>query len=261
MNKYGQVIKLKIMTVNCLNKIKQKYNGKIVIFDIGFNIGQYSLMLSNLIFDNKNYIIYGFEPIKEIFEYSGGITETDLNDKNIFLFNLAVGEKKEKKEILIPYCIYGKYKETGNIKKDLESNKRAPDGGAYGISTLSDYKKNVIIDTLVKKNKFKIKTQIVNVISLDNFCSINGVNDIHFIKIDVENYTKEIFNGAINLFTNKKIYGGVTEKCISFSNFEIQDFLLKYGYSIINEEMHVVDRKYLENDKRTDHFFLRLDLI
>ncbi|MBI2053764.1 MAG: FkbM family methyltransferase [Candidatus Staskawiczbacteria bacterium] len=80
--------------------IKKDYgeiNDNSVIIDIGANIGVFSLYAAQ----SKNTIIYAFEPLPR--NYSLLLENIAFNklEKNIIPFNLAVGEKEEKRTLYL----------------------------------------------------------------------------------------------------------------------------------------------------------------
>jgi len=256
--KFGQVHQLLSTTEKCIKHIKKNINEeKLHIIDAGFNVGQYSFMINKHILKDNNYIIHAFEPMKALFNYRGGLTDKTLVSKNIYLYNVALGNVMQKMELMVPIATNS---ESGDYETQLKSKKRARDGGVYGISTLSEYRKDVITNDLVRRNIFWIQTESVDVITLDSFCDKLNIKEIHWIKIDVEGFTKELLDGCLTLLKNKKIYGGVIENNPNFNQHKIQKYLLNFDYSIINNNMEKVSSKFLKVKQR-DYFFLRIDLI
>ena len=179
-------------------KIKNEENP--VLFDVGANIGKYTLLL-NKYFDKKNIKIFSFEPSKKSFE------ELKLNAKevkNLKIFNLGFGEKEY----------------TATLFSDKE-----------GSSLSSLYKR--------KLNHFGVKMEnkeIVEVETIDNFCSKNSIGRIDFLKLDAEGNEFLILKGAGNMINSGKIdfiqfeFGG----CNIDSKTYFQDFyyLLNPRYQI-----------------------------
>lgn len=50
----------------------------------------------------------------------------------------------------------------------------------------------------------QVGIQAVSVVTLDMFCTSTNIDEIDFLKVDVEGFEMEVFKGAINLFENKK---------------------------------------------------------
>jgi FkbM family methyltransferase len=73
---------------------------------------------------------------------------------------------------------------------------------------------------------------------LDTYCKKNNINQIDFIKIDVEGAEKMVIEGASNLLKEKKIKGGLFEigetlKDAGTTEQEIATILEGYGYNIV----------------------------
>lgn len=89
-------------------------------------------------------------------------------------------------------------------------------------------------------NKINVKCQ-----KMDTYCNVNNINDINFVKIDVEGAEKDIFEGSSELLKNKKIKCGIFEigQTLYDANThenEICDLLYSYGY--------IVDKRFSQND-------------
>lgn len=136
-----------------------------VVIDAGANIGIFSLFASHLTPKGK---IYSFEPTKSTFEIlNKNIINNNLQN-SIFVYNLALGDKKEKTEIMI---------QDNNL-------------GGENIILGSDFFKNREIEFNRKES--------VEMITIDNFIKENNIKKVDFIKIDTEGYEKQIIQGARN---------------------------------------------------------------
>lgn len=136
------------------------------IFDIGSNIGFYSLLFSL----NDRATVYSFEP----FEKTALIQKKNItinNRKNIILKQLALSSKDNE----------------GSVYYDkiftLPSN-------SLNISEKSEFTRNQNFN------------QKVDISSLETFCIKNKIEKVDFIKIDVEGEEFKIFNDIDN-FLNK----------------------------------------------------------
>lgn len=175
---------------------------KPIIFDVGANIGLYSICYSKIFDDPK---IYAFEPVKK--NYKTLISNIKKNKiKFIKAKNFGFLNKKKNIKIGIPDAnIHDRYKDNIN-------------DGLFSI--------------FAKKKEFKIK-----LVPLDLFVKENKINNIDFIKIDVEGAEGLVLDGArksikkfkpiIQLEFNKltEILG---KKKISY----FQKFAQKYDYNI-----------------------------
>lgn len=149
-----------------------------VIFDVGANIGEWTDLVSKII---PTAYMYSFEPSKNTFKI---LSEKKHSDR-VRLYNIGLGEKKE----------------TANF---------------YTYD--NDSTLNSIYVRVVNDNKFlqanNIKTETIELDSIDNFCQINKIERISFLKIDVEGNELSVLKGGEQYIKEGKIdkiqfeYGG-----------------------------------------------------
>lgn len=145
-----------------------------VIFDVGANIGDWSEIASKL---NSRAKIYSFEPFIGSFDV---LQKRRFTNGNVYPNQLALSNKVGNFELL---C----------------SNEHS--------SLNSFYKRDV-------DNFYFSKKTLVNVDTVDNFCLVNGINNIDFLKIDVEGDEFNTISGAEKMIRDRKIkiiqfeYGG-----------------------------------------------------
>ena len=80
----------------------------------------------------------------------------------------------------------------------------------------------------------------VNTNTIDNYCNEKSINNIDFIKIEVEGAEKIVLDGAKNMLENNKIKMGIFEigetlKDANTSENEICNMLENYNYKIYKE--------------------------
>jgi len=170
-----------------------------VIFDVGANIGNYSLLLNNN-FENKAKI-YSFEPSKKTFER---LSLNTRKEKNINLYNLGFGDKNEK------ITLYSNSDESG---------------------LASIYKR--------KLGHFKIEmgqSEEVEIKTIDEFCKNANIKHIDFLKLDVEGNEKKVLDGVKKMIESNSVdfiqfeFGGCNiDSKTYFQNFY---YLLKDNYKI-----------------------------
>lgn len=187
--------------LNTIKYIKKELKNidKPIIFDVGANIGNYTKMLLKVFQENAN--IHTFEPSKHTFN----MLKSKLSDvDNVTLYNFGFGAE--------------------NKQLTLYLNKK-------GSSLASIYNR--------KLDHFGIEmnlTEEINIETIDQFCTKNKIEFIHFLKIDVEGNEFNVLKGAENLLNNKKIqyiqfeFGG----SMIDSRYYFQDFyyLLIQNYKI-----------------------------
>jgi FkbM family methyltransferase len=195
--------------------LKNKIKEKPVIFDVGGNQGQ-SIEKFQKIFTNP--IIHSFEPIKSEFN----IMFNKFNgNKNIFLNNVALGEKITEKEFHVtPNSANSSFNKI-NFKSEWFKNKKTySDDKNYGITS----------------QKVKINT-------IDNYCNEHNIQTIDFLKIDTQGYEDMVLKGSYNKLKNNDIkaisaeimFDNVYEKYFSFS--DIEKYLLPNNFRMVGLDL------------------------
>lgn len=83
------------------------------------------------------------------------------------------------------------------IQKGLSDTK-----GEATLNIFNSFGHHSLSDKHVSEPK---ETQIINVITLDDFCSENSIDFIDFLKIDVEGFEFEVLTGSTEMLSTKKI--------------------------------------------------------
>lgn len=136
-----------------------------ILFDIGANIGQYSITVSR---KYPECTIYSFEPSKHTYKL---LTDNVRQETRIKAFNLAFGEK--------------------DTKMNLYSNHEG--------SGLASFYQRDLENTSIKFNQ----SEIVDVVTLDNWVDLNNIIP-DYIKIDVEGFELSVLKGGINTLRHVK---------------------------------------------------------
>lgn len=177
-----KLIEISLNNIGILNYEDNYFNGeerfikKIgkdlkVVFDVGCNIGSFTQKLLKI---NDNLKVYSFEPHPLNFKEAKNNLKEYSN--KISLINKGVGEFSSKLNLY-----------------DYE-NKDASSHASF-------YKKTFDKIHLSKNTKsFEIE-----VISLDEFCTENKIENIDFLKIDTEGFEMDVLKGAKNILAQKKI--------------------------------------------------------
>lgn len=166
--------------------------------DVGANVGQ-----SIEYFKNKFRKVYAFEPNPKNYKF---LKRKYKKNKNILIFDFALGNKTEKKILFIPFWRH-----------------------LISLHHTASFYKNECYSTLkeflnLKKSSITFKTAKVKVTEMNKFYFKN----ISFIKIDAEGYEKEILLGMKRILKNKNITLLIENSSRSF-NF-CKKFLKNYGY-------------------------------
>jgi FkbM family methyltransferase len=189
------------------NLVKALVKPGMIAFDVGANLGDYSILLSQLVGESGK--VYTFEPTSSIFEK----LETRLNSQglnNINVFQKAVfSEDKEIEFHEFP----DDYSVWNSIGMPQMPNPENP-------------QENIPI----------AKTEIVEGISLDSFCKTNHIERIDYLKIDVEGAESDVLLGTVSLLQQKKIrflQFEISQKMLEGLNRKAKDtfkILIDHGY-------------------------------
>jgi FkbM family methyltransferase len=186
---------------NVLNSILPKYikqEENIVLFDVGANKGNYSLMMRQRFPLAK---IYSFEPNPFTFK----ILKENLKETAIKTFNWGFGSEQKKENIYV-------------YKNDKISEH---------ASLYKEFAK-VISSELGEKEVFSIEIEIK---TIDGFCNEMNIENIDFIKIDVEGHEFAVLQGAINMIRQNKIR--IIQFEFNVANI-ISKVFLKEFYDLLN---------------------------
>lgn len=181
--------------------LKQRVERPYCIFDVGSNKGQFlQLVLSKIAADN--FSVHCFEPGKETFKI---LAESFKADKRIKLNNIGIGKAKGQAALYFDH-----------VGSELASlTKRRLDHFAIDFS----------------------KSEIVEINTIDSYCSENAIPHIHLLKLDIEGHELDALTGAKRMFEKKAIdivafeFGGCNIDTRTF----FQDFW--YFFSGINMKL------------------------
>jgi FkbM family methyltransferase len=181
---------------------KMKLKESPIIFDVGANKGQ-SIERYLKIFPDCT--IHAFEPIKE--EYLG-IKKKFSDNKNIYINNVALGDRNEDKSLNV--MIRSGTSSFYDLNENTEWLKVR--SKQYQTNTV-DFKKNI---------------ENVKVISLDNYCEEKKIEFIDLLKIDVQGHEEKVLEGTKKMFAKNCIdaveteimFDDVYKKHLSFSDIE-----------------------------------------
>jgi FkbM family methyltransferase len=187
----------KILKNNLMNIAKP------IIFDVGANVGKYSMMLVN---DFPHAQIYSFEPNKNAFTQLVAKVGSSVN-----CVNAGMGDEEKAKK-LFTYA------------------------NSLASSHASIYED--IFRTLYKADVTELDFQMT---TLDLFCEREDVTGIDFLKIDTEGNELNVLKGGQKMLAAKKIKIIQFEfgECDVFSRVFLRDFYLMLSdYNIYRLDSH-----------------------
>lgn len=133
-------------------------NGNII--DVGANIGYTTIVFSNAI--DKLFKVYAFEPHPVIFDNMELMVSKYSNSANIFRVNSAIGD----------------------IEGEIQLFHNAQHHGDHQILT-----------NVLKDNIKVTKVYDVPITSIDAFVEKNNIDQVCFVKIDVQGYEQKVISG------------------------------------------------------------------
>ena len=216
----------KKLAKNIKNKLDTKSP---TIFDVGGNVGE-SIELFLNIFEKPN--IYSFEP--EIGSFKK-LKERYEKNKEIHLYNLAFGNKKERLNLKI------------NVKSSTSTFST--------INTKSKYYKLKSLILGSNKNKVFFDEEKVQVDTVDSFCSEKKIQNINILKIDTEGFELNVLEGAkenlhkINIII---IEFQLNDMYLNYDPKKIEDILKMNNFTLMQSLkfpfMRYEDRIYINKD-------------
>ncbi|QSV54662.1 MAG: FkbM family methyltransferase [Dolichospermum sp. UKL201] len=189
-----------------------------LVFDIGANIGDYSILLSKVVGSSGK--VYSFEP-----------ASTTFNRLQERLIALKINN------------VYGFKKAFYSDDTQIEFNEFPDD-----FSVWNSIGKPQMLDPQGSGQYVPIiNTEIVEAIKLDSFCLENSIDHIDYLKIDVEGAESDVLEGARELLKNKSIryiQFEISQKMLEGLNRSAKstfDILIENGYEChrITEEGNI----------------------
>ena len=158
--------------LHLLYQIKKRYspNEPLTIFDVGANIGNYSKVLHEIFGDRAT--IHSFEPSQKTFEHL---------KKNISGINNVIPNN------------FG-------LSNDEGCSTLYSDDDGSGLASL--YQRNLDHHNIIISQSEKITLS-----TIDKYCAENQINNIHFLKLDVEGHELKVLEGACRMLHEKRIDG------------------------------------------------------
>ncbi|MBG1244661.1 FkbM family methyltransferase [Nostoc sp. NZL] len=178
-----------------------------MVFDIGANIGDYSILFSKLV--GVYGKVYSFEPTLSTFnKLKLRLSNSKCN--NVYPFQQAVYSDNSQ-------ITFNEFSEDFSAWNSI-GKPQMPDPQGSG--------QYVPI----------VNTEIIETITLDSFCKNNNIQKIDYLKIDVEGAEIDVLQGAAKLLREKNIYFiqfEISQKMLEGLNRNAQstfDLLNEYGY-------------------------------
>jgi len=166
------------------------------IFDVGANDGTYSLLLEEIF---PSAAIYAFEPVPATFDTAQKVLS---NSKNVHLFKLGLYRED---------CLIDIYNDSTNPNSQIST--------VFGDGLKEFYAVNELKQTSIEVKK------------TDTICRENHIDNIDFMKIDVEGAELSVLEGASNMIASK----GIRMIQFEFNDFNISSrTFIKDFYKLLN---------------------------
>jgi FkbM family methyltransferase len=202
---------------------KRNTDESLVIFDVGGNYGDYSQMVKEVCsYAAVSFDLYIFEPSSACFSY---LSERNKHLENLKLHKLAISEENSYTKLYLPWegCPGASLAELGYLK------------------------------TMIPNLNDSLSYETVNTIKLDDFCNENGVNQIFFLKLDIEGFELSALKGAYEMIMSRKIKfiqieigsASITTKSILFDFWKMLSELYDF-YLILNQGLFEIKKYKLD---------------
>jgi amino acid adenylation domain-containing protein/FkbM family methyltransferase len=203
-----------------------------VVFDVGANIGLFSLFVGLSAHGSR---IYAFEPIAQIFEALEA--NSQLYNIGLQTFNCGIGEREETVQFTYyPHntAISGRYADHDEDNKTVQS---------FMIGELPEQQRH-LIDALVE-SRMQGETQSCRVRRLSDIISENRIEKIDLLKIDVEKSELDVLKGINNddWLKIKQVVMEVHGERVD----EIAALLTQHGFSVTSEQAGLLKTTSLFN--------------
>lgn len=209
------------------------------VLDIGANVGLFSL---ELYLENSDITYHLFEPIPTTFDMMKKTAKLNNVNNNLFIMNnMGMSNEKGKFDFYLPGA--------------CEAASLQPIDDTFYLKE-SDAMGNYSGKSVIKKVECKVNT-------IDNYIESNNIEDIGFIKIDVEGNEKSVLFGAEKTLSkyHPMVYCELLRKHASRFGYhpnEVIDYMKKFDYNcytLRNNELiqiNKIDDKTME----TNFFFM-----
>jgi FkbM family methyltransferase len=208
---------------------------EIVIFDIGANLGDFTLLVAN----QGKFKIHCFEPNPKTYKE---LLKNTFKIPNLQANNLAIVSTPELEKLTL----------------------FAPENTTNKTSALCSLIDREVFHTWTDVSIEKYEVQCI---TIDKYCEQKNINKIDYLKVDVEGFEFEVFKGSKNCFENKIVRSGQFEYGTTFKEAKVNlsdvvGFLNDYGCKTFYKDLKtVVSPKVKDSYDWINFFFIRKDLL
>lgn len=152
-------------------KLKKLHAGKVIVFDVGANIGQFAKMAAHEI--SLENMIYSFEPSCKTYLALQDVIKVNRLENQVVAHNVGFGSLEASLTLYsseVSSTIASLYNQENPLREFKD-----------------DYKEVVKIETI------------------DHFCRINSINRIDYLKLDIEGHEYPALLGAVDILSKDGI--------------------------------------------------------
>jgi len=188
---------------DCWNFVKRLLRPGMIVFDLGANFGQYTLLAAQSVSEHGH--VHSFEPSERIFhelEFNVGLNGLS---KRCTLNRLAVSDTAGTAKL-------SRYEEGAEVYGSIGAHRRS-EANVVGYED-------------------------VRTVRLDDYAEENGIDHVDFVKIDIEGAELPALKGAERLFSRKDAplilleMGDVNTDGFGYKSSNLWDYLESLGYRI-----------------------------
>jgi FkbM family methyltransferase len=195
--------------------VKNLVTSGMTVFDVGANIGDYSILLSQLVGNSGK--VYSFEPTSNTFQTLQNRLQENKCD-NVSVYQKVIFSNNQSIE-------FNEFSDEYSVWNSIGSPQM-----------LNPNKSTEYIPI--------VKTEILEAITLDSFCQEHKIQSIDYLKIDVEGAESDVLLGATDLLRNQSIrfiQFEISQKMLEGLNRNAQttfDLLIQNGYECHRIQMN-----------------------
>jgi FkbM family methyltransferase len=212
----------KEITLAWLNVLEN--NNEAIVFDVGANFGYYGMLASQRLGKKTGKVIL-FEPNPNLIPYIEKTLSVNWLNENTVIETLGISDKSGFTELNV-------------LENYTGSSSMLP---VNLLQSYAGHKMQVSVESVIK----------TPVVTIDEYCELNNIKRIDFMKIDIEGYEEKAYSGMKNIV---KISPGMTlfieftkygyEKPEEFYNKLLNDFKNIYTIKSNGELKLLTDTAY-----------------
>lgn len=195
-----------------LHSLMRKKKDTYIVFDVGFNTGQFARLASECFkfYKSSGKIHYDAKLRIIAFEPNIFLANVAPTIEGLEIHTFALSNVVGKETLHIPL-----FKDEPNDLEKGALHYRNEYGGVYATSTIGNERKEDLERTMPNLSWQKLEVETT---TLDKFCLENNIDEIDWLKLDVESFEKSVLQGSARMLNAGKIVCGQFEGDTSFNS-------------------------------------------